>query len=121
MVQIAGVLLKEKNKFLLVQEKQQKVYGLWNLPAGHVDQGETLQQAAKREAEEETGLQVRVGKEVLVTRGDNQDVEVHIFEGEIIGGKLTLDTNELLDIQWFDPEQIKNLALRSSSFRPLFQ
>jgi ADP-ribose pyrophosphatase YjhB (NUDIX family) len=121
MIQISGVLLKVKNKYLLVQEKLKKVYGLWNLPAGHVDEDETLQEAAKREAEEETGLKVKIGKELLVTTGDNADVEVHIFAGEIIGGELTLHSEEVLDVKWFGAKEIENLNLRSSYFIPLFQ
>ncbi len=38
-----------------VQEGQGLAKGLWNLPAGHVDPGETLIEAACKEALEETG------------------------------------------------------------------
>ena len=33
---VAGEKKEKDGKFLLVQEKQPKAYGLWNLPAGHV-------------------------------------------------------------------------------------
>ena len=51
---VAGCVIQKDGKYLLVQEKQQKVYGLWNLPAGHVDEGETFEEAAIRESQEET-------------------------------------------------------------------
>lgn len=50
---VAEVVLQKDDKFLLVQEKQAKAYGKWNLPAGKVDKGESLEQAAVREAREE--------------------------------------------------------------------
>lgn len=45
---VAGCLLMKDGKYLLVQEKRKKVHGLWNLPAGYTDKGETIQQAAVR-------------------------------------------------------------------------
>jgi len=57
---VAACVIRDKSgKYLLVQEAQPKVYGLWNLAAGHVDKGESIEKAAVREAKEETGLDVR--------------------------------------------------------------
>lgn len=48
---VAACVIKDSdNRYLLVQEAQPKVYRLWNLPAGHVDRGETIEDAAVREA-----------------------------------------------------------------------
>jgi ADP-ribose pyrophosphatase YjhB (NUDIX family) len=58
---VAGCVLRQNDKFLLVQEKLPKVYGKWNLPAGHVDIGETIEDAAVREVLEETGHTVQIG------------------------------------------------------------
>jgi 8-oxo-dGTP diphosphatase len=121
MIQIAGVLLKKNDTFLLVQEKKQSVYGLWNLPAGHLDYGETLQEAAEREAEEETGFKVQVGKEILRVKGTTDDIEIHIFEAEIVGGEMTRNAEELLDIGWFTAKQIKKMSLGTDSFSALFE
>jgi 8-oxo-dGTP diphosphatase len=54
----AAIILDEQKRILLVQEGQPKAYGLWHVPAGKVEPGETYEQAAKREAYEETGLEV---------------------------------------------------------------
>ncbi len=40
----------------------------WSFPKGKLDPGETLEKAARREVEEETGLQCRVGKRVGLVR-----------------------------------------------------
>jgi 8-oxo-dGTP diphosphatase len=117
---IAGVLIKQNGKYLLVQEKQSHVYAQWNLPAGHVDKGETLLEAAKREGKEETGLDLEIGNELLkFTTGT--DREVHIFESKIIGGEIKWNPEELLNVRWFSKEEIRSLKLRSENYRKLFK
>ena len=54
---VAGVALQRDDKFLLVQEKKPHVLGLWNLPAGKVDMGDTIPQTAIKEAKEESGFE----------------------------------------------------------------
>lgn len=112
---IAGAIIQGKDKkYLLVQEKQTHVYGLWNWPAGHVDPGETLQQAAVREAEEETGFKVKLldEKPLYVGRGHSGTTNrVHLFRGEVVSGNLKFQADELLDAQWFTKSEIQALAM----------
>jgi len=55
-----SVVIREGNRVLFVQEADPRCYGRWNLPGGHLEHGETLQQAARREVLEETGLRVEL-------------------------------------------------------------
>ena len=55
----AGVaILDHQDRILLVREKMEGKAGLWHIPSGSVERGESLEMAAKREAREETGLEV---------------------------------------------------------------
>jgi len=106
---VAGCLLTKDEKFLLVQEKQPKAYGKWNLPAGHVDRGEAIEAAAIRETQEEAGYQVKLIKEVGLYHESAQKPVVHIFSADIIGDELHFPSDELLDAKWLTFEEIKRL------------
>ena len=57
---IVGGVIKENGKYLLVPEAHERCRGKWNLPAGHLDLGETVFEGAKREVLEECGLKVEL-------------------------------------------------------------
>ncbi len=58
----AGVAIFRDDKILLLHRSPMASNpGAWDLPAGHVEPGETLSKAARREAREETGFDIRVG------------------------------------------------------------
>lgn len=104
---VAACLIKKDNKYLLVQEGNPKVYGLWNLPAGHVDKGEQIDTAAIREVKEETGFDVQLVKEIdLIHEGIGKSVK-HIFSANIIGGEIYIDEDEIIDVQWLSFEEIE--------------
>jgi len=106
---VAGCILQQNGKYLLVQERQQKVYGLWNLPAGHVDEGETIEQAAVREVMEETGYKVNLLEKIGIYHESAERAVKHIFSAEITGGELTVDKDELLDAKWLSYTDVERL------------
>lgn len=109
---VAGVVLSDKfGRYLLVQERKKDAYKLWNLPAGHVDEGEVLYKAAERETREETGFIVNIidSEPLLVTYNKPTKTRLNSFRAEIIQGKLTVQKSELLDAKWFTFEEILEL------------
>lgn len=56
-----GVIILEGDRIVLIRRDKQPSKGLWTFPGGAVELGEPLQDAARREAWEETGLQVEIG------------------------------------------------------------
>jgi len=107
---VAGVILKKDNKYLLVQERQPRAYKLWNLPAGRVDMGETLEEAAAREAKEETGFDCKLIRKVGVFQEKATDAVKHVYTAEIVSGKLSYPEDEMLDAKWLTLEEIKKLT-----------
>ncbi len=102
-----AVLIEKDGKFLLGQEATKIIYGLWNWQQEKVEEGEDIEVAALREVKEETGLDVELIRKLTVL--DNPfpgTKETHVFLGRIIGGQLNYSTEEILDLQWFTPDQI---------------
>lgn len=107
---VAGcVIRRDDGKYLLVQEKQPKVYGLWNLPAGHVDKGETIEDAAVREAKEESGYDVELGNKIGIYHETVDSPVRHAFVARVIGGQLKIEPEEILDVKWFSYDEIAKM------------
>lgn len=102
----ACVIRDDKGRYLLVQEAQPKVYGLWNLAAGHVDKGESIEEAAVREAKEETGLEVKLVDKIGIWHDKIAEPIRHAFIVAVVGGDVTPQPGEVLDVQWFTYNQI---------------
>ncbi|TQN41566.1 ADP-ribose pyrophosphatase YjhB (NUDIX family) [Blastococcus colisei] len=58
---VGAVVLDADGRLLLIRRGHDPHAGLWSLPGGRVEEGETLAQAVRREVLEETGLRVAVG------------------------------------------------------------
>lgn len=107
---VAGcVVRRQDGKYLMVQEAQPHVYGLWNIPAGHVDKDESIEQAAVREVKEESGYDVKLDRKIDIYHDSIEDTIKHGYEATIIGGELKAQDGEILDAGWFSYGQITDM------------
>ena len=95
---IVGGVIEKNGKILLVQEKQEKCYGKWNLPAGHLDPNESIMQGAIREIKEETGCDVELtGIANLANRIMEDDIFVCIvFTTKLLNENIKINPEEIL-------------------------
>ncbi len=106
---VAGVVIKRDNKYLLVQEKQAKAYGLWNFPAGRVEDGDTIEKTAIKEAKEETGFDIELIRKIDIFQDNANEPAKHAFEAGITGGELKYPEDEILDAKWFSLGKIRGM------------
>lgn len=99
-----------ENKILLTQRED---FEIWCLPGGRVEDGESIAQAAVREAREETGLTVRLTRLVGVYSRSRGPTSVHniLFAATPTSGNLKPQPGEVIDLRYFSPEEIEALPL----------
>jgi ADP-ribose pyrophosphatase YjhB (NUDIX family) len=79
---------------------------LWSLPKGHLEAGETLEQAAVREVAEETGIAGEILAELgvidfwFVAEGRRIHKTVHHFLLKAVGGQLSDADIEVTEVAW---------------------
>lgn len=106
MVVVAGVVLCRDEKYLLVQEKKTSCYGRWNLPAGKIEEGYSIEETAVKEAKEESGFDVELVEKIGIYQESATQPVKHIFAAKIIGGELNFTEDEILDAKWFTYDEI---------------
>ena len=104
---IVGGVVKKDNKYLLVKEGLEEFYGMYNIPAGKLDENELLIDGAKREIKEETGYDVDI-KGIIHIGNTKQMVSV-IFLCETVSNQEEFDKDEILSTEWFTYDEIVEL------------
>ncbi len=97
-----GFVVNDRNEVLLIQRGYGKQKGLWSLPGGNQDRGESLRKTAVRETSEETGI--RMTSDDLYYKSDRHRFE--IWRGKRIGGRLRIQRKECLDAAWFSNDML---------------
>jgi 8-oxo-dGTP pyrophosphatase MutT (NUDIX family) len=85
---------------------------LWSLPKGHIEEGETPEQAAIREVAEETGITSSITKSLgvidfwFMAGGKRIHKTVHHFIFAEVGGTLLAQESEVDEVSWFPLAEI---------------
>jgi 8-oxo-dGTP pyrophosphatase MutT (NUDIX family) len=103
-----GLVFNDKGEALFIFRR-----GKWDLPKGKLDEGESLEQCAVREVQEETGLKNVVLKEFIITtyhtyeeEGKQVLKESHWYRMEVKGKQELIPQTEedITDIRWVKKE-----------------
>ena len=123
-----GVIIMDSDNRILLERRSDN--GLWGLSGGAIDPGETIINAAMREAKEETNLDIEITGMVgvysdpadgrIVTYPDNGDVR-HLVDviltAKVISGKMR-KSHESLDLSFFHRESLPSDIARPA-LRPI--
>ncbi len=114
-VPAVGILIEHEGGVVLIQRGQPPHQGEWTLPSGFIEADESAEDAAIREAEEETGLKV----EILELAGINSFPEgppisgiMIFFRARPVGGRLQ-GGDDALQARVFQPEAMPLLPFRT--------
>jgi 8-oxo-dGTP diphosphatase len=113
-----GAIIIERGHVLLVKRGHAPLAGEWSIPGGVLEVGETLRQAAIREAHEETGLIVEPGVLLGVydrlLRDDNQRTLYHYVLIDFLCRRQDGEVHaagDAQEVRWFTPEEVTALRL----------
>ncbi|MET8156031.1 NUDIX domain-containing protein [Sphaerisporangium sp. NPDC005289] len=102
MVGVTGVVRDAEGRVLLVRHRFWPEGRQWGLPGGYARKSETFEDTLVREVREETGLDIRVRRLMLLKSGYRLRAEV-AFEADLTGGSISLDSFEIIEAGWFTP------------------
>jgi len=119
-------LIEESGRYLVAMRKTDDSFGgCWEFPGGAVEEGETMEEALKREIKEELDIEISVGKDAFqfVTETPRFKIDIHLFESKIEKGMpkaidcdevrwVTLDELDTLEIIPADKEAVEWLRRR---------
>lgn len=100
------------DRVLLVQRGRPPGEGLWSVPGGKLEPGETLAQAVAREVREETGLLVEVGALACVVErlGEGYHFVILDYVARVVGGVLAA-ADDAAAARFVAPEELATLPV----------
>lgn len=112
---VSAAIIRDR-KILIVRRGRAPALGIYTLPGGVVEAGETLREAAAREVREETSLEIEplalIGHREVVARDDDGRVSRHFvilsFAARWIAGEPVLN-EELSEAHWLEPHELAGL------------
>jgi mutator protein MutT len=112
---VSAAIIRD-GRVLVARRARGPALGVWTMPGGVVEAGETLTEALKREVQEETAMTVEpvalAGHREVVVRDDERRVSRHFvilcFAARWIGGEPQLN-EELAEARWLKPTELSEL------------
>ncbi len=107
---MVDVVIPSESGVVLIRRDSDPFEGQWALPGGFVEVGETIYEAAVREAAEETGLAVEISRLVGVYSEADRDPRGHnvsvAFLASVLGGQMHA-ASDAVEVEVLDPSSVE--------------
>jgi 8-oxo-dGTP diphosphatase len=117
-----GAIVIHEGRVLLVKRSKAPSNGLWAIPGGRLELGETLQEAAERELLEETGVQIAAGEPTycfdVIVRDDADQVQYHYVIVDLIADYVAGDVHcgdDASDAAWIAADELDLLPVNETT------
>jgi 8-oxo-dGTP diphosphatase len=110
---VGAVIKDDHGRLLLIKRGHPPGAGLWSLPGGRVEPGETDTEALKREMREETGLVVDPGGLLGTVRRPGQDgdvLDIRDYVATVAGGTLRAG-DDAAEARWVTISELAGLPI----------
>jgi ADP-ribose pyrophosphatase YjhB (NUDIX family) len=110
---VGAIIFDAQGRLLMIQRGHDPGAGLWSIPGGRIEPGETDEQAVVRELLEETNLHVMVGKLVGSVRREGPGgtiIDIRDFTATVIGGTLR-SGDDAADARWVAAADLDRLEV----------
>ena len=107
---VAAIIYNSENKVLITQRPEGfHLAGLWEFPGGKVEDGETFEEALKREIKEETNLNIVIGDLYWKETVDYSKKRVHLFfyKSSLNEENQKVICHEISDFKWLENKDLK--------------
>jgi 8-oxo-dGTP diphosphatase len=108
---VGAVIKDDRGRLLLIKRGHAPGAGLWSLPGGRIEPGETDAEALVREMREETGLVIEAGPLVGSVRrpaADGAVLDIRDYAATVTGGTLR-PGDDAADARWVDDSELARL------------
>lgn len=114
----AGLILYDGRVLLCLRSLRRQWYpGAWDLPGGHVEEGETSQAALVRELHEELGIRIEEPRGKELTRIVASDFEMSVWTiRRWIGTPSNAAPDEHDEIAWYSSAEVESLSLAHPNY-----
>jgi len=103
-----AIVVNENNELLLIKRNIEPAIGEWAFPSGYIDKGEAVEDAAIREAKEESNLDISLAKLVGVYSNTGNPVILIVYSASARSGK-EKPGPETQDVRWFKLDKLPEL------------
>lgn len=110
---VGAVVIDGQGRLLLIRRGHEPGAGLWSIPGGRIETGETDAEALVREMLEETSLTVQVGRLLGRVRRSGLDgtvIDIRDYAATVIGGTLRAG-DDAADARWVAPGDLNSLDI----------